>query len=116
MILLFISTKYRTKVDKKRSYLTHLRHQLQLLKYSIISPIVLILLATPRIILAFTLQCMKSAREPVGLFLLGYFISFIPSMVTFIVFILPSQFYRKECYKTIVQFRTNIQRRFHLTQ
>jgi len=28
--------------------------------------------------LAFTFECMKSAREPVGLFLLAYFISFVP--------------------------------------
>jgi hypothetical protein len=44
---------------------------------------------------------MKSARDSVNLFLLGYFISFVPSLLTFVVFILPSRSYRKE-------FRTQI--------
>ncbi len=47
------------------------------------SPISLVLLALPRLILASTLGCMKSARDSVTLFLVGYFVSFILSLLTF---------------------------------
>jgi len=40
-----------------------------------------------------------------------YLITFIPSMLTFIIFILPSKFYKKEFQKTVQQYRTMIQRR-----
>ncbi|CAF4676202.1 unnamed protein product [Rotaria socialis] len=38
---------------------------------------------------------MKSAHEP-WIFLIGYFVSFIPSMMTFVVFVLPSKNYKSE--------------------
>ncbi|CAF4521974.1 unnamed protein product [Rotaria socialis] len=40
-------------------------------------------------------RCMKSAHEP-WIFLIGYFVSFIPSMMTFVVFVLPSKNYKSE--------------------
>jgi hypothetical protein len=58
---------------------------------------------------------MKSADDA-WLYLIGYFISFIPSMINSIVFILPSEFYRKECQKSILEYRTSIQRHLHLTR
>jgi hypothetical protein len=93
--IITIAARHRMKADKKRSYRSHLRIQIRQHKYLIISPIVLILLGLPRIILAFTLECMKSARDPVTLFLVGYFVSFIPSVLTFVVFVLPSETYTK---------------------
>jgi hypothetical protein len=43
------------------------------------------------------------------LLFIGYFLSFIPSMLTLIIFVLPSEFY-KEYHKSIAQYRTVIQR------
>jgi hypothetical protein len=51
---------------------------------------------------------MKSVRDP-WLFLVGYFISFIPSALIFAVFILPSTAYKKEFKKAI----KSLQRKFH---
>jgi hypothetical protein len=56
---------------------------------------------------------MKSSSD-VWLFLFGYFISFIPPMLTFVVFIVPSKFYKKEFHKSVAQFRTIIQRHLHV--
>ncbi|UJR16810.1 hypothetical protein I4U23_003709 [Adineta vaga] len=56
----------------------------------------IVILALPRLIFAFVLECMKSARDSVSLFVVGYFISFIPPLLTFTVFILPSKTYMKE--------------------
>jgi hypothetical protein len=100
--IIAIAARSRSKIEKKRSYRTHLYLQFQKLKHLIISPIVLVLLTVPRVILAFTLECMKSARDPITLFLVGYFVSFIPPISTFVVFILPSKERMKE-FKTIMQ-------------
>jgi hypothetical protein len=55
----------------------------------------LILLSFPRLVISFMKGCMRSAREP-WFHLIGYFVSFIPSMLTFFVFVLPSKHYKKE--------------------
>ena len=94
-IILLIS-KRRSKVEQRVLFREHLQNQLHEHKYLIISPIGLILAALPRIILAFLVECMKSARDPVSIFLFGYFISFLPPILLFIVFILPSKAYLKE--------------------
>jgi hypothetical protein len=94
--IITIAAVYRSKSQKKLSYCAHFCKQLRQHKYLIISPILLIILALPRIILAFTLDCMKSARESVMLYLIGYFISFVPPVLLFVVFVLPSDVYRKE--------------------
>jgi hypothetical protein len=102
IVIIAFAARSRSKIEKKRSYGTHLRLQFQKLKHLIITPIVLVLLTVPRVILAFTLECMKSARDPITLFLIGYFVSFIPPILTFIVFILPSKERMKE-FKTMMQ-------------
>jgi hypothetical protein len=53
---------------------------------------------------------MRSSREP-WLYLCGYFLSFIPSMLTFIIYILPSKKY-KDKFDIVIEhiirrFRTN---------
>jgi hypothetical protein len=55
---------------------------------------------------------MKSVNDS-WLFLFGYFISFIPPILTFVIFILPSKLYKKQFQKAVVQYRTNIKRYFH---
>ena len=44
------------------------------------------------------------------LFLGAYFISFIPPMLTFIIYILPSKFYKQEFHKSIARYRTTVQK------
>jgi hypothetical protein len=99
--IITVAASYRSKAKTDLSYGVHFRNQLVQHKYLIFSNFILIILAVPRIILAFTLECMKSARESVMLFLIGYFISFVPPIVLFIVFVLPSDVYLKEFKKAI---------------
>jgi hypothetical protein len=103
--IIAIVARSRSKIEKKHSYRTHLRLQLQKLKHLIISPIVLVFLTVPRVILAFTLECMKSARDPITLFLIGYFASFTPPILTFIIFILPSKERMKEFKAMMKSFK-----------
>jgi uncharacterized membrane protein (DUF485 family) len=107
-------SRQQLNLHPNEKYKEVLRKQFQQHKHLLTAPIVLVILALPRLIITFASKCMKSSNDS-WLFLVGYFISFIPSMVTFVVFVVPSTFYMKEFRKTVSQYRTNIQRRFRLS-
>ncbi|CAF3281495.1 unnamed protein product [Rotaria sp. Silwood2] len=94
-IIVFKVAYQRSGVQKQISYQQHLRQQFYRLKHILISPIILITLAIPRLVISFLSGCMKSPRSP-WLFLCGHFISFLPPMSIFIVFVIPSKHYKKE--------------------
>ncbi|CAF4479655.1 unnamed protein product, partial [Didymodactylos carnosus] len=78
-------TRSRVTVQARLSFKEHLKVQFKQHKHHLIASCTLALLALPRLIISFIGECMKSPRNS-WLFLLGYLISFLPSMVTFIVF------------------------------
>jgi hypothetical protein len=114
IILITNKSRQQANLHKQRSYKQIVREQFQEHRHLLTAPIVLVILALPRLIITFVSKCMKSSGD-VWLFLTGYFISFIPPMLTFVVFVLPSKFYKKEFHKSVAQFRTNIQRYLHMT-
>jgi hypothetical protein len=114
IIVITKKSRQQANIHKQRAYKEILIEQLKQNKHLLTAPIVLVILALPRIIITFVSKCMKSTDD-VWLFLVGYFISFVSPMLTFTIFILPSKFYKKEFRKSVVQFRTIIQQRLHLT-
>jgi hypothetical protein len=114
IILITKKSRQQANIHKQRAYKEILIEQLKENKHLLTAPIVLVILSLPRLIITFVSKCMKSSNDS-WLFLVGYFISFIPPMLTFIVFILPSKFYKKEFHRSVVQFRTTIRRRLHPT-
>jgi hypothetical protein len=110
--LIILSTTRRHRVlHKNEAYRTALLEQMQRHRHILIAPIVLIILAIPRLIISFVSGCMKSTDDA-WLFLVGYFISFIPSMLTFVVFVLPSTSYRKQFSTKMKRYKTNLRRCF----
>lgn len=107
--LIIITTAQIRVTVKKKPYREHLKEQFYFHKDLIISPLVLILLVVPRLVISFISGCMKSSRDP-WLYLIGYFISFIPPILTFIIFVLPSTMYMKEFTYIIAQLRLKIRR------
>jgi len=99
--IIFFIAKRRSNLHQTKTLIGHIAQQFSQHKSLIISPIGLIILALPRIILAFQLECIQSAREPVTLFLIGYFISFLPPLFVFAVFVIPSKYYRKTFQETL---------------
>jgi hypothetical protein len=95
LIIIITATRSRSNVHKNQNYTQVLRQQFAHHKHLLISPFILVILAVPRLIISFLSGCMKSARDS-WFYLIGYFISFIPMMSTFIVFVLPSEMYRKQ--------------------
>jgi hypothetical protein len=107
--LIILLARNRARAQRDRSYREHLKHQINQHRHLLIAPSLLILLSLPRLIISFISGCMRSARQP-WLHLIGYFVSFIPSMLTFIVFVLPSENYTGEFHAAMQQtkkrFRT----------
>jgi len=114
IILITNKSRQQSRVHPQRTYQEILREQFLKQKHLIISPIILIILAFPRLIIIFVSKCMKSA-DNVWLYLVGYFISFIPPMLTFIVFIVPSKFFRKQLCSRVRQYQRAIQQHLQLT-
>ena len=102
-----------TAAHTNRPFILILQEQIIENKHLLIAPVVLVLLGIPRMILIYTSKCMKSADD-VWLYLIGYFISMIPSMLTFLIFVLPSKFYKKQFDQTVARYRRMIQKRLLL--
>jgi hypothetical protein len=115
IILILKKTRQQSNLNKQQPYKDILHKTIKEHKQLLTAPIVLIILGLPRLILLFISKCMKSSGD-VWLFLTGYFISFIPSMLTFLIFILPSTFYKDTCRSTIKRYTINILRWIGLIQ
>jgi len=94
----------------RQTYGEHLFEQTREHKHLLFSSCLLILLAIPRVVISFISSCMKSARDP-WLYLLAYFISFAPPILTFVVFVLPSKAYTVAFRKSLQQCRRDLRRR-----
>jgi hypothetical protein len=87
-IFIIISSARSRSTAQRRLTLKQHRHLL-------IASCALMLLVLPRLIISFISGCVKSPRHS-WLFLVGYFISFLPSMMTFIVYVLSSKLYKDQ--------------------
>jgi hypothetical protein len=102
----------KTKIQINRTHRQLLYKQFREHSHLFLAPLLLIILAVPRLIISLASGCMKSNHNS-WLFLSGYFISFIPPTLTFIVFVLPSKLYKTEFSKTIQQYRRKIRTRIY---
>ncbi|CAF4059386.1 unnamed protein product [Adineta steineri] len=114
IIIIKKTTQLRSTAQAKEAYKKLLIQQIREHKHLLISSILLIILAIPRLIITFAAGCMKTPADS-WLFLTGYFISFMPPMLSFSIFVLPSSLYKKEFRNTMNRYRQNIKSRFHFT-
>ncbi|CAF1257004.1 unnamed protein product [Adineta ricciae] len=108
-ILLIAKTRRESNFQTQKSMKEILQENYRQHRHLFLAPIILVILALPRLIISFTSKCLKSSNNA-WVYLIGYFISFIPSMLTFVIFILPSRFYRKEFSKSINNYRQTVRR------
>jgi hypothetical protein len=106
--IIFGSARRRSKAQTKQTYREHLLEQLTEHKQLIISSIILLILALPRLILSLVSGCVNASENP-WLYLCSYFISFLPSMLNFVVFVPPSELYKKKFKEALQHWR----RQFH---
>ena len=115
LAIIINTARQRSVLRTNQSYKQHLREQFQQYNHLVIAPCVLVVLAVPRLIISFFSGCMKSASDS-WLFLAGYFISFIPSILTFVLFILPSKVYKEHFWKSMEGSWKMVQTRLHLAR
>ncbi|CAF1370564.1 unnamed protein product [Adineta steineri] len=109
IIIIIINARQRAKLKTKQKYIKILQEQIQQHKSLLIGPFVLIIFSISRVIISFASGCMKSMTDS-WLFLFGYFMSLIPPLLTFVLFVLPSTTYKQAFKKAISRYR-NIFRR-----
>ena len=112
IILIAEKSRQRLSLQINRSYNEVLREEFRHYKHLLIAPIALVIIALPSLIFSFISKCLKSSSSS-WLFLTGYLISMLPPMLTFFIFVLPSQFYRTELRATIARYRRNVIGYFH---
>ncbi|CAF3755523.1 unnamed protein product [Rotaria sp. Silwood1] len=112
IILITKKSRQRSNLQINRNFKELLKEQIREHKHLFTAPVLLVILALPRLILSFASKCMNSTNDA-WLFLIGYFISCIPPMLTFVVFILPSKFYKQQLRKSLVAYRTKIQKQLY---
>jgi len=95
LIIIVLTARSRSSAQSHVSFLQHLQRQLKHHKHLLLTPCLLILFGSPRLIIPFFSECMKSPRDP-WLFLIGYFISFIPVISHSLIFVWPSKKYMDE--------------------
>ena len=95
ILLIIGTTRQRTSIDQSSAFATHFSKKFHQHKYLVISPIVLVILSLPRVILSFTLKCDKSSSY-FWLNLFAYLCSFSPSILLLVIFVLPSPVYKTQ--------------------
>ena len=108
-IIVSISRNH-TNVHPNQTFRQHLKAEIYQHRNILIAPLLLILLVLPRLIISFVSGCMRSARQP-WLYLFGFYASFIPAMLIFILFVLPSKTYKKEFDTVVGQTIRRLRRR-----
>ncbi|CAF1677393.1 unnamed protein product, partial [Adineta ricciae] len=94
LFIIFGTARQRSKTQKSQKYKDHVRTQFSEHKQLIISPIVLLILSSPRLIIALLPGCIKITQN-LWIYLSAYFISFIPTVLIFMIFVYPSEMYMK---------------------
>jgi hypothetical protein len=113
IIIIKMQIRQRRIVRPGQSSQQLLFEQCQRHSHVLIGSVVLVLLAIPSLITSFVSTCLKSNNRNSWLFLFGYFISFMPLILHFIIFVLPSKLFKKEFQKCVTQYRRAITRCLH---
>ncbi len=104
LILILVLACKRANTNRQRSCIKVFQQQLQQYKELFIPPILIIFSALPQFIISFSLECTAFLDIPWQRYLIiaGYFLSYLPQMINYILFILPSVLYKTEFDSTIL--------------
>ncbi|UJR19290.1 hypothetical protein I4U23_022419 [Adineta vaga] len=96
------SARRRANAQNRQTYKQHIQEQWKEHKQLIISPLIILFLTIPRLVISLLSGCIDVSRHP-WVYLSAYFISFTPSILIFVVFVIPSSIYRKTFKESIFQ-------------
>ncbi|CAF0834669.1 unnamed protein product [Adineta steineri] len=104
LFIIFGGARQRSMARTNQSFKEHIQEQFREHKQLIISPIVLLILSIPRLIISLLPGCAKTS-DNLWLYLGAYFVSFTPSMLIFLIFVFPSELYMKAFKQSFIRIR-----------
>ncbi|CAF1027874.1 unnamed protein product [Adineta ricciae] len=113
ILIIFQTAQHRTITKSDTAFQQLLRQQLQKHKHLLISSLLLFILNLPRLIITFAAGCMETPASS-WLFLMAYFVSFVPTMLIFTIYVLPARAYKQKFRHTMATLRRTVQRRLHV--
>lgn len=103
------TARQRSAAKTKQTFQQHVLKQISEHKQLLISPIILLVLALPRLIISLVSGCVDPSSSP-WLYFCGYLISFTPPMLIFVVFVIPSELYTKTFKESVTRWLRRIRR------
>ena len=103
LFIIFGAARQRSVAQTRQTFIGHVREQFNEHKQLIVSSVILLVLSTPRLIISLLPGCAKTS-ENLWLYLSAYFISFVPSTLIFLIFVVPSKLYMtafKQSFKNV---------------
>jgi uncharacterized membrane protein len=107
LLVIFGTARRRSVAHRRQSFKKHSHEQWKKHKQLVISPAILLGLSIPRLIISLLSGCIDASRHP-GLYLSAYFISFTPTILIFVVLIIPSDLYRRTFEESFRTWRQRI--------
>ena len=101
--LVILLARNRANIETNKSLRQTIGEQIKRQKQIFIPPIITVISALPHIIISFSLACTELDRAwQRHLLTTTYFLSFIPQILTFHLYVQPSTMFMKEFYSTYV--------------
>ncbi|UJR18323.1 hypothetical protein I4U23_005225 [Adineta vaga] len=104
LFIVFRIARQRSVSQNRSTYRQHIHQQFNEQKQLLISPVILLILSLPRLIISLLPGCLKTT-DNLWLYLFAYFISFTPAMLIFVTFVLPSEMYMKIFKESVTSYR-----------
>jgi hypothetical protein len=104
LFIVFGTARQRSVSLTGQSFKEHVHQQLREHKQLIISPAALLVLSMPRLVISTLPGCVRTSHN-LWLYLSAYFLSFTPSILIFIIFVVPSELYMKTFKDSITNWR-----------
>ena len=100
LLILTARSRIRTRANTRTTFGQMFKKQLSTQKELFITPIIIIFSALPQTILSFSLACTQLSAWQRHALLVTILLSYIPQMLGFILYVLPSSAYKKEFGET----------------
>lgn len=95
LFIIIATARQRSSTHGDKPISEHLTTKLKKYKHLLLSPLIIVLLTLPHLIISILLDCKKSSTR-FWFYLTGYLLSILPAVLVFVIFAAPSPLYKDE--------------------
>ena len=107
--ILITTIRQRRSSHANQSWWQHVKSKVRHYRHLIISPVILTILTLPHLIISIILDCNKSSNL-LWFYIVGYFLSFVPIALVFLIYVLPSPIFKEEFWQLISHHRRRFEK------